>query len=72
MLDATLLIVDDDRMQAETLRRVLALEGFHATCVYSPVDALAEVARRVPDAIISDFRMNEMSGLELFREGQHP
>lgn len=68
LIESRILIVDDDATQAEMLRRVLALEGFAAEAVYSPQDALKEVALRVPDAIISDFRMGDMTGLDLYLE----
>lgn len=66
MIDRRILIVDDDPTQAEMLRRVLVLEGFQADAVYSPEAALEEVKMRVPDAIISDFRMGDISGLDLY------
>ena len=74
MLESRVLVVDDDVSQAESLRRVLALEGFQTTSVCSPAEALAEVAMRRPDAIVSDFRMGEMSGLDLYLEikKRHP
>ncbi len=68
MRESRILIVDDDSTQAEMLRRVLALEGFAAEAVYSPQDALKEVALRLPDAIISDYRMGDMTGLDLYLE----
>ncbi|MEE9393636.1 MAG: sigma-54 dependent transcriptional regulator [Planctomycetota bacterium] len=63
---ARILIVDDDRAQAEALRRVLAIDGFDAIAVDSPSAALEELGRRVPAAIVSDFRMGSMSGLDLY------
>ena len=66
MLDSRILVVDDDPAQADSLRRVLALEGFQAASAHSPDEALRELSMRVPDAIISDLRMGEMSGLDLY------
>ncbi|HGY92816.1 MAG TPA: sigma-54-dependent Fis family transcriptional regulator [Planctomycetes bacterium] len=63
----SVLIVDDEPSQAESLRRILALEGFHASTAHSPKEALAEVGMRMPDAIVSDFQMGSMNGLELYR-----
>lgn len=68
MYESSILVVDDDRAQAESLRRVLALEGFHASCVFSPDEAMAEVKMRAPDAIVSDFRLGEKTGLDLYLE----
>ncbi|MEZ6194398.1 MAG: response regulator [Planctomycetota bacterium] len=74
VINARVLIVDDERSQAEGLRRVLAMEGFQATAVDSPRAALEEVAMRCPDAIISDFRMGSMTGLDLYERvrEKHP
>ncbi len=74
MLESRVLVVDDDVNQAESLRRVLALEGFQATSVSTPREALDEVAMRRPDAIVSDLRMGDMTGLDLYREvkKKHP
>ncbi|MCA9320046.1 MAG: sigma-54-dependent Fis family transcriptional regulator [Planctomycetes bacterium] len=66
MSSPSVLIVDDDRGQAESLRRILALEGFIARASYSPEDAIEEVATRVPDAVVSDLRMGSMTGLDLY------
>ena len=66
--DSRILIVDDDREQADSLRRVLALEGFQAESVYTPEDAIREVRMRRPAALISDFRMGTMTGLQLYQE----
>jgi DNA-binding NtrC family response regulator len=68
VLDAHVLVVDDEPAQAEGLRRVLAMEGFRATAVDSPTAALEEISMRRPDAIVSDFRMGSMNGLDLYRK----
>ena len=68
MIDARVLIIDDDKAQADTLRRVLALEGFQATSVYTPERALEECAQRMPDAIVSDYRLGRSTGLDLYAQ----
>lgn len=74
MNEARILIVDDDRAQADTLRRVLALEGFRAAAVFTPEAAVDECAMRVPDAVISDYRLGKSTGLDLFHaiRARHP
>ncbi len=74
MTENRILIVDDDPGQADSLRRVLLLEGFRADCVFSPEEAMVSIADRKPDAIVSDFRMGEVNGLDFYRQVQaiHP
>src|SRR5262249_30242718 len=61
-----ILVVDDERVQADLLAHVLSGEGFETRSTYSPQDALAEARRFRPDVVISDFRMPGANGLELF------
>jgi two-component system response regulator HydG len=63
-----ILIVDDDPGQADSLRRVLVLEGFRAECLFSPEDAMRAIGDRKPDAIVSDFRMGAVNGLEFYQQ----
>ncbi len=64
---ANLLIVDDDRTQAETLARVLGLDGYDAAVAVSGKDALEAVRARQPDLVLTDLKMPGMDGMELFR-----
>jgi two-component system response regulator HydG len=45
---------------------VLRSEGFDAKSVHGPDAALAEARRAIPDAVVTDWRMPGMTGLELF------
>jgi len=65
--DACILIVDDDRPQAETLARVLGLEGFPTRLAKSGRQALELMAGEPIDLVLSDLKMPGMDGLELFR-----
>jgi len=64
----TILIVDDDRTQAETLARVLRLEGYGAVVAESGRDALAELDGGRFDLVLTDLKMPGMDGIELFRK----
>jgi DNA-binding NtrC family response regulator len=62
-----ILIVDDDRTQAETLARVLQLEGYPTEVADSGREALELVRQGGIDLVLSDLKMPGMDGLELFR-----
>lgn len=68
MTENRILIVDDDPGQADSLMRNLVLEGFRADCLASPEEAIATIRDRKPDAIVSDFRMGEVNGLEFYQQ----
>ena len=59
------LIVDDERVIADTLSIILSKSGFSTMTAYDGESAL-ELARAVhPDLLISDVVMPEMTGVEL-------
>jgi CheY-like chemotaxis protein len=58
------IVVDDERIIAETLADILNGEGCDATAVSSGLAAV-ELAREIlPDAVISDVAMPDMNGIE--------
>jgi CheY-like chemotaxis protein len=61
---ATILVVDDEPNVRQMLRMVLTSAGYHVTTAENGFDALLQLKRRVPDAIISDLNMPHMSGFE--------
>ena len=62
-----ILIVDDDRMMAKTLRDILRVKGHEAEVVYSGPEALKKLAGNSFDCILSDIKMPEVNGVELYR-----
>ncbi len=62
----SVLVVDDDAAQADLLAEVLRSEGFDARSVHRPEAALEEARRAIPDAVVTDWRMPGMTGLDLF------
>lgn len=59
-----ILVVDDHPDSAELVREML--RGHHdATCVFSGFDALIKLQAEQYDLVISDWKMPEVSGVEL-------
>jgi DNA-binding response OmpR family regulator len=65
--DQHILIVEHDELTTATFARMLRLEGYQVQTALSAEDGLLEVDSRRPDAIIVDFRMPGMDGLEFLR-----
>ena len=62
------LIVDDDRLTADTLGLIFEKRGFEARVVYGVDDALISVKEFAPSLILCDITMPERDGLELMVE----
>lgn len=63
----SILIVDDEPDSLETLRLLLAEEGFDVRVAANGTEALQRVAERRPDLLIVDIMMPLMTGLDLCR-----
>ncbi len=59
-----ILVVDDEMLIADTLVRILNLNGFAATAVYSGEAALAASPGFCPDIVLTDVRMPGRNGIE--------
>lgn len=58
------LVVDDERLIADTLVAILNEAGFESTAAYSGADAVREALRSRPDLVISDVIMPGMNGID--------
>lgn len=58
------LVVDDEQVIADTLARILDINGYDASAVYSGVSAVESAKALQPDLIISDVIMQDMDGIE--------
>jgi two-component system, OmpR family, response regulator len=66
-----ILIVDDDRSLANSLRAFLAEKGFEAATAYSGVEGLAWAAVHKPDCVICDVLMPDIPGTAVAIELRH-
>ncbi|HEY7517951.1 MAG TPA: sigma-54 dependent transcriptional regulator [Methylomirabilota bacterium] len=65
---AKVLVVDDERSILLLLKEALSQWGYQVTVASSAADALGLLKSELFDALITDIRMPDMSGLELLRE----
>jgi two-component system, OmpR family, response regulator MprA len=61
------LVVDDDPGVRSAVERALKFEGYDVETAGDGADALASVARQVPDAVVLDVSMPGVDGLEVCR-----
>ena len=65
--DVRILVVDDDRRMARTLADIFRVKGYDVDTAYSAKEALEEIEKGEIDCVLSDIRMPEVSGVELYR-----
>ena len=58
------LVVDDERVIADTLAMILNQSGFQAKAVYSGETALEMASTYEPDMLIADVIMNDLNGID--------
>lgn len=58
------LVVDDERVIADTLAIILGQNGYDATAAYTGKEAVERAQTVHPDLIISDVIMPDMNGIE--------
>ena len=58
------LVVDDEQVIADTLAKILDINGYDASAVYSGLAAIDSARELRPDLIISDVIMQDMDGIE--------
>lgn len=64
----SILVVDDDEIILVALAETLRVEGYEVTTTQWPTEALKHLKEKTFAVIISDQRMNEMTGLEFLSE----
>jgi CheY-like chemotaxis protein len=58
------LVVDDEQVIADTLAKILDLNGYDASAVYTGTAAVESARSLKPDLVISDVIMPDMNGIE--------
>ncbi len=67
-MTGTILIVDDERAQREILQTILEGEGLRVTAAPGGREALKELEKSEFDLILTDLKMQGMSGMELLEK----
>jgi DNA-binding NtrC family response regulator len=62
-----ILIVDDNEMMVKTLQDIFRIKGYRAEAAYSGPEALKKVEANHYDCILSDIKMPDINGVELYR-----
>jgi DNA-binding NtrC family response regulator len=59
------LVVEDEPMIADSLTKMLNLNGYDATAAYDAESALEKMLNQAPDLLISDIALPKMNGIDL-------
>lgn len=68
MSENTVWVVDDERSIRWVLDKALSKEGLEVRCFEDGESLLSQIKFTIPNAIVSDIRMQGMGGLELLRQ----
>jgi putative two-component system response regulator len=64
---AEILVIDDDSVTCRTLARLLRAEGHTAHCVYNAQEAMRCLTGRLPQLLVLDVMLPDVTGLDLLR-----
>ncbi len=67
MPDASILVVDDEKHQRESLQALLTDEGYRVTVAADGREALARAAEARPEVVLTDLKMPGLSGIDVVR-----
>lgn len=57
-----LLVIDDDQLLLEFMEEVFSINDYEVTAYGSPVDAIQHLEKHKVDLVVTDVKMNEMTG----------
>jgi DNA-binding response OmpR family regulator len=63
-----IVIVEDEPDTAEMFAEMMRLSGHHVLKSYGGTPAIALIAQELPDAVVLDVMMPDLSGLEVLRQ----
>ena len=63
--NATVLVVDDEHLIADTMTEILKRSGFQAVCAYDGRSGLELALEVNPDFVVTDVVMPKMNGIQL-------
>jgi DNA-binding NtrC family response regulator len=69
-MSASILVVDDEPILRDALRRLLSLDGYDVAVAVSAEEALGCLPRQGFDVIVSDIRMPGLTGLQLLERSR--
>lgn len=64
---ASILVVDDEKHQRESLQMILEDEGYRVTVAADGREALAQAAEVKPEVVLTDLKMPGLSGMDVVR-----
>jgi len=70
-MSSSILIVDDEKAQRDILQAILSREGYRAVVAGSGQEALGKLKQDEFDLILTDLKMQGMSGMELLEKVLH-
>ena len=62
-----IIIVEDETDTAEMFAEMMRLSGYHVLKSYGGAPAIALISHEIPDAVVLDVMMPDLSGLEVLR-----
>jgi DNA-binding NtrC family response regulator len=68
ILQPTILLVEDEVFQRNSLSLMLQREGYRVTAVEDGLAALTQLESREFDIVLSDLRMPNLTGMDLLKE----
>lgn len=63
----TVVVVEDEPDAAELFAEMMRVSGFRVLKTYSSTPAISMIAKELPDVVILDIMMPDVSGLEVLR-----
>ncbi len=65
------MVIDDNRLVANSIVKMLALLGHEARAAFGSLAALQVIAQRTPDVVLTDIHMQGLNGVDLCRYLRH-